>query len=395
MDPNDNRDESSKRKDRLDHFAQELGCSPSKAADIAHELDDALNSVGLPKINAKTQAFCGPTAASILSRRRVIPGKENVIATRQIVSFCQPIDRLLGGGLPLSELTEIVGLPGSGKTQLAMQLCVDARLPARQGGVEGCAVVIDSEGSWGGAGAERLHNMAGALVDHVALNVRRRADAKRAREMEMGAPDPSTEEPLLPEWFTPESIMEGIHIFRVHDEAAQTATTYSLPRFLMEQEEKGIPVKIIVIDSLAFHYRATASANRIGRNKNNSVAHTYNLTRMATFLSQLASEFEVAVLVMNHMTTRLDRSSGNMKIVPALGESWAHSVTSRILIDFYRRVGKDVVEGMEEARTCTLVKSPHKPPGTALFIITEKGIRGAPKPMLELQEQKRQRLDDA
>ena len=64
----------------------------------------------------------------------------------------------------------------------------------------------------------------------------------------------------------------------------------------------------------------------------------------------------------------------NTKLVPALGESWAHSVTSRLMIDHYRHPQFD----MNEVRSVSLLKSPHKPPGTALLLITEKGIRGVP-----------------
>lgn len=389
----------------VSHFAKELRCDPAKAADYAHELDDALDSVGLPKVTTVDEAkksppsYIGRTAASILRSKRYVAGLET-IHTRQIVSFCMPLDKLLGGGIPLSELTEIVGLPGSGKTQLCMQLAVDVRLPAKQGGVEGCTVVIDSEGSWCGSGTERLWSMATSLVDHVTGSAKRRAEAKRARE---GPSASGVEESLVPDWFSAESIMEGVHIFRVHDIAAQTATLYSLPKFLLEQERKGKPVKLLVLDSLAFHYRASAAASRNTKkySKINSINNTYNLTRMATFLSELASEFEIAVVAMNHMTTRVDRKDPNgpgTKLIPALGESWAHSVTSRLIVDFYRRSnpGIPLTADMKELRTCRLVKSPHKPPGTALFAITDKGIRSAPSQLADVsqQQQKRAKLDD-
>ena len=38
------------------NFAKELGCSTSQAADYAHEIDDALGSVGLPRtLTASTE----------------------------------------------------------------------------------------------------------------------------------------------------------------------------------------------------------------------------------------------------------------------------------------------------------------------------------------------------
>ena len=35
-----------------------------------------------------------------------------------IITFCQAIDDMLGGGIPISKVTEICGAPGVGKTQI-------------------------------------------------------------------------------------------------------------------------------------------------------------------------------------------------------------------------------------------------------------------------------------
>ncbi|KAL7434071.1 hypothetical protein ACHAXM_003900 [Skeletonema potamos] len=401
----------------IGHLAEELGCSTSQSADYVHEINDALNSIGLPPTVEKNnttvlRSTCNiPATAASLLRSKInsqLQSNSNSSSTaRQIVSFSQPLDMLLGGGFALSELTEIAGLPGAGKSQLAMQLCVDARLPGQYGGVEGCAVVIDAEGSWSDAGGvDRLWSMASALVDHVKSSALRKIEANKAKEIANGGDNTKTttiSEQLVPTWFTPESILDGIHIFRVHDLASQTCTLYNLPQFLHEQDEKGKPVKILVIDSLAFHYRVASSIN--SGNKGNFLSTTTSLTRMAAFLQELASEFDLAVVAVNHLTNKIDKNStgaGGMKLVrttsPSLGESWAHSVTSRLMVDFYHRQpnygnspGDNV---MGEVRTCSLVKSPHKPNGTALFMITDKGIRGLPPQfMQQTEEPKRARLN--
>jgi RecA/RadA recombinase len=406
----------------IGHLAEEIGCSVSQSVDYVHEINDALNSVGLPPVTATTTAGrtdgtmdnihatvlrntsnIPATAASLLRSKintHMQSNSNNSSTARQIVSFSQPLDMLLGGGFALSELTEIAGLPGAGKSQLAMQLCVDARLPGQYGGVEGCAVVIDAEGSWSDAGGvDRLWSMASALVDHVKSSALRKMEANEAKEMANGGANTNV---LVPTWFTPESILDGIHIFRVHDLASQTCTLYNLPQFLQEQEEKGKPVKILVIDSLAFHYRVASSIN--SGNKGNFLSTTTSLTRMAAFLQELASEFDLAVVALNHLTNKIDKDrtvAGGMKLVrttsPSLGESWAHSVTSRLMVDFYHRQPNGVSPGadaMGEVRTCSLVKSPHKPNGTALFMITDKGIRGLPPQfMQQAEEAKRARLN--
>lgn len=420
-----------------EEFANDLGCSLSQAADYVHEIDDALVSLGLPKVsppmeessdsttaaneNASTDyndSMVAPhpsrmpaTAASLL-QSSTSNHHGQMLKTYHIVSFSQTIDTLLGGGFALSELTEIVGLPGVGKTQLAMQLCVDARLPVSYGGVEGCAVVIDAEGSWCGAsGGDRLWSMANAMVEHVKISAEKRKN--RLKEGAMSAPQAGknvneTGVNLdLPPWLTPESVLEGIHIFRVHDESSQTCTLYNLPKFLLDLELKGTPARILVVDSIAFHYRVASSANSFnttssnnkGKNKSNSLSNTHNLTRMAAFLIELADQYEIAVVVMNHLTTRLEKGDANnqgggMKLVPALGESWAHSITSRLMIDHYRHdPTSPIIVAPGELRTCTLIKSPHKPCGTALFTITDKGVRGVPPPNnAQTQASKRSKL---
>ena len=407
-------------------FANDLGCSPSQAADYVHEIDDALVSLGLPKVsppmeessttaaneNTSTEyndstvaphATRMPATAASLLQSSSSNHHGQMLKTYHIVSFSQTIDTLLGGGFALSELTEIVGLPGVGKTQLAMQLCVDARLPVSYGGVEGCAVVIDAEGSWSGAsGGDRLWSMATAMVDHVKTSAEKRKNRlKEGAVSATHASNNSNEEGVnldLPSWLTPESVLEGIHIFRVHDESSQTCTLYNLPTFLLDLEQKGTPARILVIDSIAFHYRVASSANSFsttsnnnGKNKSNSLSNTHNLTRMATFLIELADQFEIAVVVMNHLTTRLEKGDANnqgggMKLVPALGESWAHAITSRLMIDHYRHdPTSPIIVAPGELRTCTLIKSPHKPCGTALFTITDKGVRGVPPPNTQAQ----------
>ena len=39
-----------------------------------------------------------------------------------VVTFCRRLDALLGGGLPLGRITELVAPPGGGKTQLCLQV---------------------------------------------------------------------------------------------------------------------------------------------------------------------------------------------------------------------------------------------------------------------------------
>lgn len=63
---------------------------------------------------------------------------------------------------------------------------------------------------------------------------------------------------------------------------------------------------------------------------------------------------------------------GSTKLIPALGESWAHATTTRLLLmmDPYSNGSIE-----NDRRVCKLVKSANKPCGTALFSVTKSGVR--------------------
>ena len=97
------------------------------------------------------------------------------------------------------------------------------------------------------------------------------------------------------------------------------------------------------------------------------MARTRSLTNVAAFLSELASTFDLAAVVVNQMTTKV--SGNESQLVPSLGESWAHATTTRLLLSSTEHFS---------IRQCSLVKSPHKASGTAFYDIRECGIRDVP-----------------
>ncbi len=58
------------------------------------------------------------------------------------------LDNLLGGGIETGSLTEVFGEFRTGKTQLCHTLCVTCQLPLDQGGAEGKAIYVDTEGTF-------------------------------------------------------------------------------------------------------------------------------------------------------------------------------------------------------------------------------------------------------
>lgn len=58
---------------------------------------------------------------------------------------CEGLDYLLGGGFRKG-ITELCGEAGVGKTQLALQLLLQVQLPVQEGGLQGNAFFLSTEG---------------------------------------------------------------------------------------------------------------------------------------------------------------------------------------------------------------------------------------------------------
>src|SRR6266581_3284340 len=79
----------------------------------------------------------------------------------QRLSFASTnLDKLLGNGLETQAITEFVGEFGAGKSQICMKLSVNVQLPTKDGGLEGKALFIDTEGTFA---AQRVYQMAQAM----------------------------------------------------------------------------------------------------------------------------------------------------------------------------------------------------------------------------------------
>ncbi|MCP4647050.1 MAG: DNA repair and recombination protein RadA, partial [bacterium] len=89
-----------------------------------------------------------------------------------ITTGSRNVDNLLGGkGLQTKAITEAFGAFGSGKTQLALSLAVGVQLPVEQGGANGKAVYIDTEGTFRPERVRQFAEGIGANADKVLKNI--------------------------------------------------------------------------------------------------------------------------------------------------------------------------------------------------------------------------------
>lgn len=133
--------------------------------DLARELDTS-HSIALSIIQ---------TAAASSSQQSIVQGIQSVrdvkasgkqlsavtakdiiakigTGSRALITFCKAIDDMLGGGIQVGQITEFCGVPGIGKTQLAIQLSLNVQIPEVFGGLGGECVYIDTgnQGQVGG-----------------------------------------------------------------------------------------------------------------------------------------------------------------------------------------------------------------------------------------------------
>ncbi|KAF9924781.1 DNA repair protein rad51c [Linnemannia zychae] len=143
-----------------------------------------------------------------------------------ITTSSQAIDSLFGAaaGIPPGKLTEFCGLPGSGKTQLGIQLSINAQMPKTLGGAGGTSIYIDTEGSFA---ARRASQMAHACVDK--LNQTSNATGSRAS-------------------LSADDLLRGIQYCRVHSPVEFIAMIRILGSIL--QEHPNIKLVVVVMNQM-------------------------------------------------------------------------------------------------------------------------------------------------
>ena len=247
------------------------------------------------------------TATQILERRKHLG---------HIQTGSAGVDKVIGGGVETQSMTEVYGEFGSGKSQIAHQLCVNVQLPPEKGGLGGKAIYIDTENTFR---PERIMQMA------------------KAAGLE------------------PEKVLDNIYVAR-----ACTTDHQILLADKATDLVKGGDVRLIVVDSLTSLFRT----EYCGRGA--LAERQQKLAQHLAALHRLAEMHDLAVFVTNQVQSRPDIFFGD-PTRPVGGNIVGHSATARI----YLRKSK------ANTRVANLVDHPGLPPESATFRIVEDGIRDA------------------
>lgn len=243
-------------------------------------------------------------ATEVLERRKRIG---------RISTGSAALDKIIGG-VETQGVTEVFGEFGSGKSQIAHQICVNVQLPPERGGLGGGAIYIDAENTFR---PERIAQMAEAVG------------------------------------LEPEKVLENIYVAR----ACTTDHQMLLAEKAADIAKKG-DIKLVIVDSLTSLFRT----EYCGRGA--LAERQQKLGRHLAALHKLAELHDLAVFVTNQVQARPDVFFGD-PTRPVGGHVLGHSATARI----YLRKSK------ANTRVAKLVDHPGLPPESATFQIVEAGIR--------------------
>ena len=245
------------------------------------------------------------TATKVLERR---------LKLGKITTSSENLNNLLGGGVETQSITENHGAFSSGKSQFGFQLAVNSQMPAKDGGLNGNCLFVDTENTFR---PDRIVSMAEAL----GLN--------------------------------PKEVLENIHVARAFNSDHQILLIEKAGEMIKDKN-----IKLVVVDSVTSLFRS----DYLGRGE--LATRQQRLNRHLHTLQRMSEVYNLAVYVTNQVMARPDILFGD-PTVPIGGHVLAHQAGTRV----YLRKSRG------DTRIARLVDSPNLPEGETVFRITPEGIR--------------------
>src|SRR3989344_1433803 len=249
--------------------------------------------------------------ANLLSVAVASPGE----LVERIITGSKALDAIFGGGIETGAVTEVYGAYGSGKSTLGHQLAANVVLSKEQGGANGIAVWIDTEGTLRPEFIKRL---------------------------------------AIAKGLDPEKVLKDFKGVRAFNSDHQMLLAEKIEDLINE----GSPIKLVVVDSLMGHFRSEF----VGRGT--LADRQQKLNKHMHVLLKLAQNHNIAVLITNQVMAKPDTFFGD-PTEPIGGHIVAHNSTYRV----YLRRGK------KGTRVAKMVDAPAMPEAEAIFQVTDEGIK--------------------
>eukprot|EP00026_Physarum_polycephalum_P007512 Phypoly_transcript_07574.p1 GENE.Phypoly_transcript_07574~~Phypoly_transcript_07574.p1 ORF type:complete len:523 (+),score=112.08 Phypoly_transcript_07574:110-1570(+) len=296
------------------------------------------------------------------------------------LSWGDPIlDHYFRGGLNPTGITEISGESAAGKSQLCMQLLLQAQLPVDMGGLGGSSLYLSTED----LPMKRLSK----LAEHY-----RREKYTTPVKQEEGEGGSTS---LLHHF----DLMANIFVEKV---GTIDAMWNILSAKIGQLISQPTPVKLVVIDSLAALFRDQYSRDEAWErskvlwnyaNQLKYISDTYNICIVV--VNQVSSFFEDTVskvAVQENQKLQFEKMVGvsgtGGKFIPSLGLAWSNCVNTRIIVSRTQRAFRPKKRKLDEnevtqessdrnvLRKMRVAMSPNLPELTCMFIVDSHGVKG-------------------
>lgn len=257
-------------------------------------------------------------AASKMVHMGFTTASETLRIRQDIISLStgsRDLDEILQGGFETGSITELFGEFRTGKSALCHTLAVTCQLPVNQGGGEGKAIYIDTEGCFR---PERLKEIA----ERFGLNA--------------------------------DDVLDNVAVARCHNTEHQMQLLVQASAMMAESRHA-----LIVVDSATALFRTDFS----GRGE--LAERQQLLGQFLRQLQRLANEYGVAVVITNQVVSSPDAAmfSGD-GIKPIGGNIIAHASTTRIKLR----------KGRGDERIARVVDSPLVGEVDATFALSAQGV---------------------
>lgn len=172
----------------------------------------------------------------------------------KISTMIPEVDDIMGGGLETSAISELYGEYGSGKSQVTHQMAVNVQVLPEHGGANGSCIFIDTEDSFRPL---RVAEMAKGLDEEAMKGLIEDRDLDVTVEGVNNSEVSVTKDPQTEAEVFAQSILNHVHVAKAFNSNHQILVTEKANDEAKEIEASGgLPVKLLVIDSLTSHFRA-------------------------------------------------------------------------------------------------------------------------------------------
>lgn len=283
---------------------QSIGISDPMTLAVANP-EDLINYMGLARDVATNMI---EAAQKLLAQNKIID--KGVVSAREelerrksvrfLTTGAKALDEILKGGIETRAVTELYAEFGSGKTQMAFTLAVNAQLPTDKGGLGGKVIWLDTERTFR---PER--------IEQIAIS----------RDLDAGA------------------VIDGIAVAKIKNAAHLEMFIKELARLIRQHN-----AKLVVVDSIIALHRAEFA----GRGTLYDRQHRINI--IMNQLVKLADFFNVAIVITNQVSASPDTYFGD-PVKPTGGNVISHFSTYRLSLR----------KGGGNTRIVRIVDSPYHP----------------------------------